>query len=391
MKKFVSVLCSICLGLFLVDASLSLLDDSLILAFGVHAFSAARSLAFLTFFPVMLLTYAMIGLTPMVPKRWFLPVIFFAPAAILAMLPMVIYHFDQVQVASWFVSLAEVVLAWWILRRVQGRFAFRWPLVPEAQLGEKTFSWGNLLGFGLGNVLVLAPAVLIYLAVCGSLAVGHFTEGFLRLQADGLVACAKTYVRGDGKTILLMPMMHIAEPDFYAQVMKAYPPHAVILNEGVTDNEHLLEAKLDYTPAATALGLSSQNQQCMGMVEGARPADVDVDVFSKPTLDFVNLVARLYANGLDVDALKQLSRKAQNPQLEDQIVADLLLKRNEHLLGEMQAELHRANVIVVPWGATHMPWIAGEIEQAGFRLSSTQEFKIFNFCTVTQALAAKLE
>jgi hypothetical protein len=327
----------------------------------------------------------------MIPKRWFLPVVFFTPVAILAMLPIAIYHFDLGQLAAWLISLAEVVLALWILRRAQGRLALRWPLVPEAQLGEKTFGWANLVGFVFGNVFVLAPAVLVYLAVCGSLAVDHFTEGFLHLQTDGLVARARTYVRGDGKTIILMPMMHLAEPDFYAQVVKAYPPHAVILTEGVTDNHHLLEARLDYSNAATALGLTSQNQQCMCGVEGARPADVDVAVFSKQTIAILNLVARLYANGPDAGVFTQLSQAFQDPHFPDQLIGDILIKRNEHLMGEIQTELPHSNIIVVPWGAVPMPWISGEIEQAGFHVSSTQEFKILNFHTVAQALASKPE
>jgi len=394
MKKFVSVLCSVCLILFLADAGLSLLDDSLTLGLGLHVFSVVRALAFLVFIPVALATYVMIGVTPMVPKRWFLPIVFFAPAAFFGLLLFAIYHFDLAPQAAWFISLAEVLLGLWILYRAQGKLTVRWPLVPEAQLGNKVFGWVNLLGFLFGNVFVLAPAVLVYLAFCAILAVDHLTQGFLKLQSDGLVARAKTYVRDDGKTILLMPMMHMAEPDFYAQVTKSFPPHSAILLEGVSDNEHLMEYKLDYSRVATSLGLCSQKEEFTPSADGnveVRRADVDVDVFSKPTLEMLNLVARLYSNGLDPVVLKQLSQKSKDPNLQEEIMTDILVKRNEHLLGEIQSELRRSNLIVVPWGAAHMPGISAEIEKEGFHLTRTQEFKILNFRTVADALASKKE
>ncbi len=44
MKNLFTILLSLCLALFLVDAVVSLLDDSLILFFGLHIFSLFRGL-----------------------------------------------------------------------------------------------------------------------------------------------------------------------------------------------------------------------------------------------------------------------------------------------------------------------------------------------------------
>ena len=398
MKKFTSNLCSVCLLLFLVDGGLSLLDETLGLA-NVHEFAGMRALASLVFILVALATYVMVGVTPMVPKRWFLPVIFFTPVGLLGLLLVAIYHYDLIRPASWFLALAEVILGLVILRSVQGKFAFRWPLVPEARLGNKAFGWANLAGFIFANVFVLVPAALASLVLYSALAVDHLTDGFLALQTDGLVARAKTFARDDGKTILLMPMMHMGEPDFYAQITKSFPPHSVILLEGVTDHQDLQGPKLDYSRAAMTLGLCGQKQNFPPVPEEGQPtdgnlwryADVDVGDFSKSTIVFLNLVARLYVNGPDADTLQQVFQVSPDERLEEQLLADLLLKRNAHVEGEIKAELRNSNSIVVPWGAAHMPGISAEIKQEGFHLTATQEFKIFNFRTVLGALSAKSE
>ena len=44
LRNLFAILLSLCLGLFLVDAAASLLDDSLILFFGLHIFSLFRGL-----------------------------------------------------------------------------------------------------------------------------------------------------------------------------------------------------------------------------------------------------------------------------------------------------------------------------------------------------------
>jgi len=45
-KRFVTILLGLCLGLFLADAALSVLDDTIILCFGVSPLSSVRVLLF---------------------------------------------------------------------------------------------------------------------------------------------------------------------------------------------------------------------------------------------------------------------------------------------------------------------------------------------------------
>ena len=91
-RQLVAGSLSVCLGLFLAAGVVSLLDDSLVLWSGVHLLTAVSGiLTFVSFFALLLL-YGLIGITPLIPKRIFLPVIFFNLLALLAMFPTLIYH-----------------------------------------------------------------------------------------------------------------------------------------------------------------------------------------------------------------------------------------------------------------------------------------------------------
>ena len=65
--------------------------------------------------------------------------------------------------------------------------------------------------------------------------------------------------------------------------------------------------------------------------------------------------------------------------LEEELINDLLRKRNQHVVGEIQSQLLQTDNIMVPWGAAHMPGIAREIQKAGFRLDETREYPLIQF------------
>ena len=62
-----------------------------------------------------------------------------------------------------------------------------------------------------------------------------------------------------------------------------------------------------------------------------------------------------------------------------EVINDLLHKRNQHLVGEIQSHLSESDNIMVPWGVAHMPGISKEIQKAGFRLVATQEYMLIQF------------
>jgi hypothetical protein len=331
------------------------------------------------------------ALTPMIPKRWFVPATLFIPAGMLATIPVSIYAFHRLMTASLAISLVQLILAVWILKKVQGRLSLRWPLVADERIEGRSFSWTNLASFVAANLFLLVPLTLAYLAICLSLAASHFSEGFLRLRPSGVILQARTYTRDDGRTIELIPMMHVGKSDFYSQVTKSFPSNSIALLEGVSDEKHLLEHKLSYKRLADSLGLAEQHEGFTPSESASRRADVDIDQFSKTTIEILNLVTQFYSEGLDRNVLVRMLMKSSDPKVGEQLWDDLLTKRNEHLLQEIQTELARTKTIVVPWGAMHMPGLAAEIEKSGFRVSKTRDFEVMNFRSVLKPKPSKKE
>ncbi len=379
MKKLLCTILSLVLGLFLVDGVVSLVDDTLILFFGLRLLSVIRALVF--FFAVLtaILTYGLMGLTPMIPKRPFLLVALFNPVAALGAVPFAIYCYGQMQRVSWVISLCEVALGLGILHCLLGGFKWRWSAVAEEQLGTRRFSWLNLSAFLLVNVLGLLPAVPLYLALCASLAVNHFTESFLTLRPGGLTVQVRKYVRNDGKTIQLIPMAHVGEAEFYRKVSQSFPSNSIILMEGVTDQKNLLTNGISYKRMAHSLGLAEQAEEFRPAQGEMVQADVDVEQFSTNTIGLLNLAMLFHAKGLRVENVFLLLQYSPPPHFEDQLFDDLLRKRNRHLLEELHARLPQSENIIVPWGVAHMPGIAKDLQKSGFRLGESQDYTVINF------------
>ena len=379
MKKLVVILLNLCLGLFLADAVVSLLDDSLILVSGNRAFSVIRGISGLFAMLMAAVIYGLMGLTPMIPKRQFLPVTLFSPLAMLAAIPFTIYCYGRIQTLAWVLSFCQVLLGLGILCWLQGGFKIRWPLVPERQLGTRRFSWRNLFGFLLVNVFVLPPAVFVYLAVCASLAVGHFSEGFLALRPDGMTVQVRKYVRNDGKTIHLIPMAHVGEAAFYRKISQSFPTNSIILMEGVTDTRHLLTNGISYKRMATSLGLAEQEEEFAPAQGEIVWADVDVEQFSSDTIGFLNMVMLIHAKGVNLENVLLVLQYSPPPHVEQQLFDDLLRKRNRHVLEQIRTRLPDSENIMVPWGVVHMPEIAAEIQKSGFRLVESREYQVIRF------------
>jgi len=67
------------------------------------------------------------------------------------------------------------------------------------------------------------------------------------------------------------------------------------------------------------------------------------------------------------------------PDFQEQLLADLLQKRNQHLLEEIQTYLPQSEHLIVPWGVAHMPGIARQIQKSGFKLAETREYEVIRF------------
>jgi hypothetical protein len=379
LRQLLVVLLSLCLGLFLLDAVVSLIDDSLILFFDTHVLTGIRGTLFLFSLLAAIVIYGLMGLTPMIPKRLFLPLTLFGPVAELAVILVAIYFYSRLQQFAWVLSFCQVILGLSILRWAQAGFQFRWPLVAEDRLGGRRFSWRNLLMFLLGNVFVLIPAVIAYLVLCAALAVDHFSDGFMALRPEGLKVQVRKYVRNDGKTIQLVPMSHVGEPDFYQKLSQSFPTNSILLMEGVSDDRNLLTNKISYQRMAKSLGVAEQQTEFKPSRTQMVRADVDVEQFTTNTIDFLNLVTLIHSKGLNAGTIQMLMQYSEPSYFHDQLFDDILRKRNRHLLEEIQVWLSQSENIIVPWGAAHMPEIAKGIQKSGFRVVETEDHVAIRF------------
>lgn len=376
-RPFLAGFLGLLLGLFLIQAAVSLASDSLLLFFNRDDLVIADGLAFLLMLVTGFFTFGLMALIPGIPKRFFLPVSLFIPVAFVGILPLLVYQRDQAMVIFWGVSLGQLLVALFLVRRVQGGWKLRWPLFPEGQLVNRRFSFGNLLGVLLAGVLVLLPALALYAAFSATLAVDYFTDGFVALRPSGITMQVRKYVRDDGRKIMLVPMSHVGEPKFYQDLAASFPANSVILMEGVSDTNHLTTGHLDYSLAASATGGVAQAAAFKPQGELVR-ADVDMSSFSPETLDLLKVAMLIHAKGVTAETLPLLL-KPTPPGLEELLIEDLLTNRNRHLLEILHERLPNAESIVVPWGAAHMPEIAREILKAGFRMVESQDYIAIRF------------
>ncbi len=378
-RQLLSLLLGIFVGLFLLDSIISLVDSFLVLALNLHVLSPLRGVFSLGVFLAALLVYLLMALTPLVPKRWFLPLTLFGPATLLLFIPPTIYFYGHSRLLDCIVSLLQFLLALFILQRIQGSLRFRWPFFAEHQLGARGFSWLNLVSFIAANIFIGIPVVLLYLALCTSLAISHFTAGFLKLRPGGLTVQVRKYARADGHTIQLVPMAHIADAGFYHALAQSFPSNSVILMEGVSDNHNLLTNRITYKQMAKSLHLSEQVREFKPEQGEMVPADVDVEIFTPATIDFLNVVIYFHNRGVTPETILELTRYSPPPDLEKWLFEDLLHQRNRHVLKEIKDRLPDRDYIVVPWGVAHMPEIATEIEKLGFLPVETRDYDVIRF------------
>ncbi|MCW5550599.1 MAG: hypothetical protein KIS67_00395 [Verrucomicrobiae bacterium] len=379
MPGLLALLLSLYLGLFLAHALVSLVDDSLAAIFHIRFLPVLRGLLSVGAILMSVLIYGLIGLTPMIPKRLFLPLVMFHPLAHLVVIPFLIYHQGWLHPLAWAVSLCQVGMGLAVLYCAQGGFNVRWPLVSEELVKPRRFSWANLLGFLLVNAFVLFPVTVVYLGSCAVLAVDHFSDGFVALRPGGITVQARTYVRDDGKTVQLFPMAHVAERSFYRTLADSFTPDAIVLMEGVTDQEGLLTNRISYRRMAKSLGVVEQEKEFTPTRGEIVHADVDVAEFTANTIGFLNLAMRLHTEDFNVELLLQVLQHSPAPGFERELIEDLLTNRNRHLVEALRSRLAQADKFVVPWGAAHMPEIAREIQKLGFRLNETREFTVMRF------------
>jgi hypothetical protein len=398
MRRFANIY----IVLFLIDAGLSLIDELLQ--------ASSSPLAFLTeirFFvasvviTLSMVLYACLGIDRRLPKRIFLPLTLFASWSALSMWPlsgMVPRETFGITVAICQVVLGFIVII--LLRNLGDR-----ALLTEEQFQTPMFGLRNTLGFTAINLL-LTPFLLIFT----SLAVTSYyleeqTAGFLRLSPVGIHMTERSYHLED-KEIRLAGMMHIGKEDYYEDLAESIPTErAIILAEGVTDQDRLMESQFNYSKLAGIIGLTSQDKMRLdGNVvdldyldvtgeiirEPGKPdianADIDLNRFDPKTIEFLNALGRsLFGDKPLAEGLAEYNLWVEENMSEEGVagvMVDILDKRNDAVIASMVKTLQRYDTIIIPWGAMHMPAIEAAVLAQGFAPGNTQERLSLDFRTI---------
>jgi hypothetical protein len=372
--------------LFLIDAGLSLIDELFVASSSpLPLFSSVRYLVAYVVITLSLLFFACLGIDRRLPKRVFLPLTLYISWSAMAMWPLSsIIGRESLGLVS---AVGQLLLgggAIVLLRGLGGQ-----NLLTRELFQTPMFSLRNTLGFTAINLLLL-PFALVYTGLATtSYYLDLQTSGFMRLSPIGIYMTDRSY-HLDKKIIRLTGMMHIGKQDYYEELASSMAAgRTIILAEGVTDEDRLLEHQFNYSKLAGIIGLSSQekmrfdgnlinlddlDEKNPNASEQDQPdiarADIDLNSFDPQTIEFLNILGRTLFSGKPlVEGFAEYNLWVSENMTQERIAGvmfDILDKRNEVVIDSMLRTLKRYDTIIIPWGAMHMPAIEEAVLEQGF-------------------------
>ena len=387
------------LALSAADALLSSLDEGVRAAGGGTWLATPRDvLAELALAAVSLSVPAMLA-TPRMPISVFLPLALAMAWLTLgaAPLPLWIGSPGLLAATGCALQLAAVAVAFAVVRARNGGRGF-W--LGEAEPDQPAFTWRHSLAFATGLGTLGPLAALGYGALAIATEIEVVSHGFVQIGLAGVSLDDRHYQR-DGHEIRLVGMMHIGDPERYRTLTRSFAREStVVLAEGVSDEQGRLASSLHYGKAARAIGLAPQENLESYLVEGegedavapkwpvVRRADVDASSFSPDTIAMIRWAGEVWEAEDLPTALHTLLRGAreQGPERSRAFFADVVDRRNEHLVGEIERALGEYDRVVVPWGALHLPGVEQTVLSWGYAETSREMHPLFAWSTVAAAL-----
>ena len=305
-------------------------------------------------------------------------------------------------------------------------------------LNRPAFTWRNLFGW-MGANTGLALLLLVGGVVAGCEVIEHKTGGYLRVMPTGVFLEECRFQRGE-QEVRLIGTIHVAQRDFYQELSSVMQDSgsAVVLLEGVTDHENRLKQKLNYAGLASMLGVAQQTDSAfqkdgMAIAHGSNAkgatapestgssgfgmafvpgevnsedgvgntvsangparvdywsADLDVSAFQPKTIRYMEAVGEIFSSHDGSHLVKALSdpNSPFNDKTKFDPAVDLEDKRNAHLAEEMERALRSYNLVIVPWGAVHMPVMQHKLEEWGFKQVGRVYHQAFEFDKVRDRL-----
>ena len=401
MRRFANVY----IILFLIDASLSLIDELFVSSSVASSlFSEIRYFVATIVITLSMIIFACLGIDRRLPKRVFLPLTIYISWCAMAMWPLsgvIARESLGLLAAGNQLLLGGIALV--MLRGLGGQL-----LLTREHFQQPMFSLGNTLAF-TAITLLLTPFVLVY----SGLAVASYyleeqTAGFLRLSPIGIYMSERSY-HLDEKVVRLAGMMHIGKEDYFKDVAGSMSAkRTIILAEGVTDQDGLLETQFNYGKLAGIVGLSSQEKMHLdgnlvdlndfdapGQAdrEEDKPdiarADIDLNQFEPETVAFLNELGRsLFGDQPLLEGLAVYNvwvEEHMTPESIAAIMVDIIDKRNAVVIDGMVRSLSRYDTIIIPWGAMHMPAIEEAVLGEGFVPGAERERLSLDFRAIPYA------
>lgn len=277
--------------------------------------------------------------------------------------------------AAAFVAIGQIALAvcaFLAARRPEGPARAGFPWRRAVVLGPLA-----LVGFpalGAGGLMTLAGQTI-----------KESTGGYVQVRPRGVWLEEREFARA-GQRVRLIGMTHIGQENFYRRVHESLAggERTVVLLEGVTDRGGSMRGQFSYGKIAAMLGLSAQEgsalQQGVAPEKAAaapastavdyRSADVDIESFSELTKACLREIGLVLSDPSLENVARVFGREDSPLQRADAnaaVMHDILDRRNAHLLGEIRRALADYAVVVVPWGALHLPEIEGSLRAEGFQ------------------------
>lgn len=288
-------------------------------------------------------------------------------------------------------AVATSVLVWIRWRSGEGRWLFE-----SACFEGPFFSLRYSALFSVAIFFVFIPVSIVYAALTLVTWAERGTNGFVTVDFVGISLDDRRYVRDD-REIRLVGMMHIGEGEVYRDIVMSFATEStVVLEEGVSDDDSLLEVGLAYEAVAAALGLDQQASLRSYLLnsDGSLPAwpvlrhaDVDMSEFSPVTVEWLGWVAALWKGAEPLEVIQRIvDRSAENQEELAVVEGDILDLRNQHLLAEIDRALPDYERVIVPWGALHMPFIESSIIARGFDESHREKRRLVSWITIGAAL-----
>lgn len=238
----------------------------------------------------------------------------------------------------------------------------------------KAFSFN----IGYGSFYIIMSIVSVVLMFKAS------AKGFLTFNMSNITSVEKIYKR-DGKTIHLIPMVHVGSEKFYkdASQIDASKPTLILL-EGVKDKNNLMN---DFSYANNVLDAQADHFRPVAKVQVDKKlpvsklsylvADLDASEFDPQTRKYLNKTLKRMENKSFFEFLSG-DNEISGPAVAANLAVDIIEKRNQKVLSELKKHEAKFETFYIPWGALHMPDIEREIIKQGYKLVQTNERAVFS-------------